>query len=54
MSDPVASIFTGRTATYVGRELRSDDGAGHMLERGLPLDVGDKTATWHYAGGGCC
>ncbi len=61
-------VFTGRTVTYVGNEPRFDDGRGHVLERGLPLDVCDKTAallgakpdviatppTSHYAGGGCC
>ncbi|GAC1541027.1 MAG: arsenosugar biosynthesis arsenite methyltransferase ArsM [Candidatus Velthaea sp.] len=61
-------IFTGRTATYTGAGQRFDDDAGHVLERGMPLDVCDKTAarlgamsdvlittsTWHYAGGGCC
>lgn len=61
-------IFTGRTATYVGIAPRFDDAAGHILERGLPLDVCDKTAaklrllpdvittpsTWHYAVGGRC
>ncbi len=61
-------VFTGRTATYVGPEARFDDGAGHVLERGRPLDVCDKTAAalalqsnvvttppnWHYAGGGVC
>lgn len=62
-------IFTGRTATYVGPEESFDDGAGHYLIAGIPLDVCDKTAanlllrspdivttepTWHYNGGGCC
>ncbi|GAC1310370.1 MAG: arsenosugar biosynthesis arsenite methyltransferase ArsM [Vulcanimicrobiaceae bacterium] len=61
-------VFTGRTATYVGSAARFDDGTGHVLERGVPLDVCDKTATklgsnpevmttastWHYAGGGVC
>lgn len=62
-------VFTGRTATYVGPDESFDDGAGHHLSHGIPLDVCDKTArkleslssdilltepTWHYAGGGCC
>jgi len=61
-------IFTGRTATYVGSAERYDDGRGHVLERGVPVGVCDKTAaalgrledvlttppTWHYDGGGCC
>lgn len=61
-------IFTGRTAIYGGPEESFDDGRGHLLRRGVPLAVCDKTAealarhpfvtvtgsTWHYAGGGCC
>lgn len=62
-------VFTGRTATYVGNEETFSDGKGHVMVRGVPLDVCDKTAaavsrfgsqviltepTWHYAGGGCC
>lgn len=62
-------VFTGRTATYAGPNESFDDGAGHHLVQGIPLDVCDKTArklealssdiiltepTWHYAGGGCC
>ena len=47
-----------------------DDSAGHILQRGVPAAVCDKTAaklasaisenviitdsTWHYTGGGCC
>ena len=47
-----------------------DDSVGHVLQRGLPAAVCDKTAaaladvlsknvlvtdsTWHYNGGGCC
>lgn len=65
-----ACIFTGKTATYQGPEPFLDDGAGHLLQRGIPLAVCDKTAsklalqlsqevlitdsTWHYSGGGCC
>jgi SAM-dependent methyltransferase len=63
-------IFTGRVAIYTGEDASFDDGAGHVLQRDLPLPVCDKTAaalaalgrddltvtepTWHYAGGGCC
>jgi ubiquinone/menaquinone biosynthesis C-methylase UbiE len=63
-------IFTGKTAIYAGPEPLFDDGAGHILQRGLPAAVCDKTAaklvgslpdqvlitdsTWHYNGGGCC
>jgi len=65
-----ACIFTGKTATYTGIEPFFDDSAGHILQRGLPAAVCDKTAaklaslipkdvvvtnsTWHYSGGGCC
>ena len=65
-----ACIFTGRTAIYTGIEPVFDDLAGHVLQRGLPAAVCDKTAaklaaslpkdvlitdsTWHYNGGGCC
>lgn len=65
-----ACIFTGKTAIYAGREEFFDDGAGHILQRGVPAAVCDKTAgklgalmpeellvtdsTWHYIGGGCC
>ena len=63
-------IFTGKTATYSGKEEFFDDGKGHVLMRGMPQSVCDKTAkalvdldrsdllftdsTWHYAGDGCC
>jgi ubiquinone/menaquinone biosynthesis C-methylase UbiE len=63
-------IFTGKTAIYAGTEPIFDDGAGHLLQRGIPAAVCDKTAaklaasfpedilitdsTWHYDGGGCC
>ncbi len=63
-------IFTGKTAIYAGPEAAIDDGAGHLLQRGVPASVCDKTAaklaaslpgvvvvtdsTWHYSGGGCC
>jgi SAM-dependent methyltransferase len=65
-----ACVFTGKTAIYAGSESLLDDGAGHLLQRGIPLAVCDKTATkfalqfphdvmitdstWHYSGGGCC
>ncbi|GAB1537674.1 hypothetical protein NUACC21_03240 [Scytonema sp. NUACC21] len=65
-----ACIFTGKTAIYVGGETFFDDGQGHILQRGIPASVCDKTAaklavlmpnkvtitdsTWHYNGGGCC
>jgi ubiquinone/menaquinone biosynthesis C-methylase UbiE len=68
--DDGACIFTGKTAIYLGNEAEFDDGAGHVLQRGLPSAVCDKTAanlaaslpqqilitdsTWHYTGGGCC
>lgn len=63
-------IFTGKTAIYTGEEEYFDDGKGHVLMRGMPQSVCDKTAknledlkhknliftgsTWHYAGDGCC
>jgi ubiquinone/menaquinone biosynthesis C-methylase UbiE len=63
-------IFTGQTAIYTGAEEMFDDSAGHVLQRGVPAAVCDKTAaklggllpgdvlitdsTWHYSGGGCC
>ncbi|MGQ4649607.1 arsenosugar biosynthesis arsenite methyltransferase ArsM [Lyngbya aestuarii] len=63
-------IFTGKTAIYMGVETFFDDNAGHILQRGVPAAVCDKTArklamsnpgdilttnaTWHYTGGGCC
>ena len=65
-----ACIFTGKTAIYAGSEEFFDDSNGHILQRGIPAAVCDKTAgklgglmpnevlitdsTWHYAGGGCC
>ncbi|MGI9014278.1 MAG: arsenosugar biosynthesis arsenite methyltransferase ArsM [Phycisphaerales bacterium] len=65
-----ACVFTGRTAIYSGDAKQFDDGRGHVLLRGVPLAVCDKTAnaldalgrddivstpsTWHYGGGGCC
>jgi hypothetical protein len=71
---PIASdgacIFTGKTAIYAGKEELFDDQAGHILQRGVPAAVCDKTAaklatfrpeeititdsTWYYDGGGCC
>jgi SAM-dependent methyltransferase len=65
-----ACIFTGKTAIYAGYKPFFDDSAGHLLQRGIPAAVCDKTAaklgdlkpseimitdsTWHYSGGGCC
>jgi SAM-dependent methyltransferase len=65
-----ACIFTGKTAIYSGNQEFLDDRAGHILHRGNPSSVCDKTATkmglqfpqevmvtgstWHYNGGGCC
>ncbi|MDH6058741.1 arsenosugar biosynthesis arsenite methyltransferase ArsM [Umezakia ovalisporum] len=65
-----ACIFTGKTAIYAGAESSFDDQAGHVLMRGIPAAVCDKTAaklaslhpdeimitpsTWHHSGGGCC
>ncbi len=65
-----ACIFTGKTAIYTGSEPVFDDSEGHILQRGIPAAVCDKTAakfaslipeevmitnsTWHYVGGGCC
>jgi ubiquinone/menaquinone biosynthesis C-methylase UbiE len=65
-----ACIFTGKTAIYAGKEEFFDDQAGHILQRGIPAAVCDKTAvnlaianpeeiiitdsTWYYDGGGCC
>ncbi|MEM7554324.1 MAG: arsenosugar biosynthesis arsenite methyltransferase ArsM [Cyanobacteria bacterium P01_A01_bin.84] len=65
-----ACIFTGKTAIYSGSQPYFDDRAGHILQKGLPFSVCDKTAaklansypheititdsTWHYDGGGCC
>lgn len=65
-----ACIFTGKTAIYTGAAEMFDDRSGHILTRGLPVAVCDKTAaklsasqpteilttdsTWHYDGGGCC
>lgn len=63
-------IFTGCAAIYVGEDNLLDDGAGHLMQRDMPLQVCDKTAatlraldradlvvtgpTYHYRGGGCC
>jgi SAM-dependent methyltransferase len=65
-----ACIFTGKTAIYAGTQTFFDDAAGHILQRGIPAAVCDKTAaklaalkpteimvtdsTWYYDGGGCC
>ena len=68
--DDGACVFTGKTAIYTGSEPVFDDSAGHILQKGVPAAVCDKTAakfaslvpeevmltdsTWHYTGGGCC
>ncbi len=68
--DDGACLFTGRTATYTGRDEDFHDGKEHVLPRNMPMPVCDKTAsalsdlgrpdlvvtesTWHYQGGGCC
>ena len=65
-----ACIFTGKTAIYSGLQEFFDDSAGHILPKGVPAAVCDKTgaklgsllpeeilvtdSTWHYTGGGCC
>lgn len=63
-----ACVFSGKTAIYTGSDETFDDNAGHILSRGIPSAVCDKTAaklgtlnqilitdsTWHYNGGGCC
>jgi len=65
-----ACVFTGKTAIYAGYQEYFDDNAGHIMQRGIPLAVCDKTAAklaalmpeeimitdsiWHYDGGGCC
>jgi SAM-dependent methyltransferase len=74
IKDPVPPdgpcIFTGRTCVYFGSDGSFDDGAGHVLQRDMPMSVCDKTAarlealgrsdllvtasTWFYDGGGCC
>lgn len=69
LPDDGACVFTGKMAIYAGPEPWLDDHAGHLLQRGMPLAVCDKTAaklarqfpevmitdsTWHYSGGGCC
>ncbi len=63
-----ACVFTGKTAIYHGNSEFFNDNAGHILNKGVPVSVCDKTAsklaqfpdilvtdsTWHYDGGGCC
>lgn len=65
-----ACIFTGKTAIYAGTATSFDDQDGHILQRGVPVGVCDKTAaklaaqypdevtitpsTWFYESGGCC
>jgi ubiquinone/menaquinone biosynthesis C-methylase UbiE len=66
--DDGACIFTGKSAIYHGNLDYFDDKAGHILNKGIPVSICDKTATklsqfpdilitdstWHYNGGGCC
>ena len=63
-------VFTGRSAVYFGLDEAFDDGRGHRLTRGVPVEVCDKTAhrlerlrrpdllvtpsTFFHQGGGCC
>jgi ubiquinone/menaquinone biosynthesis C-methylase UbiE len=70
IADDGVCVFTGKTAIYSGAETMLDDRAGHILQKGVPAAVCDKTAaklkqafpndvlvtdsTWHYVGGGCC
>jgi SAM-dependent methyltransferase len=74
VKDPVlpdgACVFTGKTVIYFGAEEVFNDGAGHVMQRDIPLSVCDKTAaqllakgrddicttgsTFFYDGGGCC
>jgi len=70
IADDGACIFTGKTAIYHGKAEFLDDRAGHIMMRGNPSAVCDKTATnlglkfptevmitdstWYYNGGGCC
>jgi SAM-dependent methyltransferase len=70
IADDGVCVFTGKTAIYSGAESMFDDRAGHILQKGIPAAVCDKTAaklgkafpreilvtdsTWHYVGGGCC
>jgi SAM-dependent methyltransferase len=61
------AIFTGRTAVYGGQHPTFDDGLGHVLPRGIPVDVSDAaarrlahlpdvvvTSPTYHARGGCC
>jgi SAM-dependent methyltransferase len=62
------AIFTGRTATYAGPKPTFEDGAGHTLQRGVPVSISDAAAkrlarqpgvvltgpTYHCKAGGCC
>jgi ubiquinone/menaquinone biosynthesis C-methylase UbiE len=74
IKDPVlpdgACVFTGKAAIYFGADDNFDDGAGHIMQRDMPLSICDKTAaklealnrndimvtpsTFFYDGGGCC
>ena len=70
MPEDGACVFTGRAAIYFGENDTFDDGAGHIMQRDMPLAVCDKTAakfealgrddimvtpsTFFYDGGGCC
>jgi ubiquinone/menaquinone biosynthesis C-methylase UbiE len=61
------AVFTGRTATFTGREAELD-WAGHQLRRGVPTGVSEAAAarlsgrsdivltgpTYHCRGSGCC
>jgi SAM-dependent methyltransferase len=61
------AVFTGRTAIYAGAEESFDDGAGHVLPRGIPIAVSDiaaqrlarlpdvvVTPSTYHGRGGCC
>jgi SAM-dependent methyltransferase len=61
------AVFTGRTATFTGREAALD-WAGHRLRRGVPMGISEGAAarlagrsdivltgpTYHCKGSGCC
>jgi hypothetical protein len=63
-------VFTGKIAIYTGPEEFFDDQTGHILQKGVPATICDKTAAklghkfpdniyitpppWHYQGDGCC
>ena len=74
IKDPVPvdgpCIFSGKAASYYGKDSYFDDKKGHVLVKNQPLAICDKTAnalnnlkrndifisesTFHYDGGGCC